>query len=100
MSQLDLAQGGPFPVPRESAIVSMLFTSRIMQILVACNIATSLSMSRCRNDVRSRYPVTFYQGCSPSPFEFPSAPRDLEDCLAGVGFTLQAMENIHVQHLK
>jgi len=41
MSQLDLLMGGPLPVPYESAMVSMLLKSRIMQILVACNIATS-----------------------------------------------------------
>jgi hypothetical protein len=41
MSQLDLLKGGPLPVPRESATVFMLLIFGIMQILVACNIATS-----------------------------------------------------------
>jgi hypothetical protein len=57
MSQLDFAQGGPLPAPRESAIVSMLFLFRIMQILVAGKIATSLSLSKCCYSVRSRSPV-------------------------------------------
>lgn len=59
MSQLDFAQGVLFRSPRESAIVSTLFIYGIMDILVTCNIATSPSLPRCRDGVRSYSSVTF-----------------------------------------
>jgi len=59
MSQLDFAQGGPFPVTHEPAIVSMLFILRDMRTPVVCNIATVLSLLRCYDGVCSRSPVTF-----------------------------------------
>ena len=60
----------PFLGPRESATVSMLFLFRITLILVAYNIATSLSLSRYRDGIRSRCPTTFIKG-SPEPISAP-----------------------------
>lgn len=53
MSQLDLLRGH-FPVPCELAIIP-IYTS-IIQILVACSIATSLHLPSCRDVVRSSFP--------------------------------------------
>jgi hypothetical protein len=51
--------GDPFLVHRNSTLVSMLFIFGIMQILVAYDIATSLSLlSCCDSGVRSRSSVT------------------------------------------
>jgi hypothetical protein len=60
------ALGCPFLVPRELATVSILFIFGIMQILVAYNIPTSLSLSSSYDGVRYHFLDTINQMSLPS----------------------------------